>query len=48
MVIDVREAFRYRGESEPIDLVAGHIPGAVNLPYTFNLDSSGKYLPPPN
>jgi thiosulfate/3-mercaptopyruvate sulfurtransferase len=45
MVIDVREAFRYRGESEPIDLVAGHIPGAVNLPYTFNLDSSGKYLP---
>lgn len=45
MVIDVREAYRYRGESEPIDLVAGHIPGAVNLPYTFNLDASGKYLP---
>jgi thiosulfate/3-mercaptopyruvate sulfurtransferase len=46
MVIDVREAFRYRGESEPIDLVAGHIPGAVNLPYTFNLDTDGKYLQP--
>ncbi len=45
MVIDVREAYRYLGQSEPIDLVAGHIPGAVNLPYTFNLDASGKYLP---
>jgi len=45
MVIDVREAFRYFGQSEPIDLVAGHIPGAVNLPYTFNLDANGKYLP---
>jgi len=46
MVIDVREAYRYLGESEPIDLVAGHIPGAVNLPYTFNLDATGKYLSP--
>jgi thiosulfate/3-mercaptopyruvate sulfurtransferase len=46
MVIDVREAYRYLGESEPIDLVAGHIPGAVNLPYTFNLDANGKYLAP--
>lgn len=44
MVIDVREAYRYNGESEPIDLMAGHIPGAVNLPYTFNLDTTGKYL----
>lgn len=46
IVIDVREAYRYEGQSEPIDLVAGHIPGAVNLPYTFNLDASGKYLSP--
>lgn len=46
MVIDVREAYRYEGQSEPIDLIAGHIPGAVNLPYTFNLDTSGKYLAP--
>jgi thiosulfate/3-mercaptopyruvate sulfurtransferase len=45
MVIDVREAYRYVGQSEPIDLVAGHIPGAVNLPYTFNLYANGKYLP---
>jgi len=46
MVIDVREAYRYLGESEPIDLVAGHIPGAVNMPYVLNLDTFGKYLSP--
>lgn len=44
MVIDVRETPRYLGITEPIDLIAGHIPGAVNLPYTQNLDSTGKYL----
>lgn len=46
MVIDVREAYRYRGESEPIDLTAGHIPGAVNIPYPDNLDSEGNFLSP--
>jgi thiosulfate/3-mercaptopyruvate sulfurtransferase len=46
MVIDVRETPRYLGQTEPIDLIAGHIPGAVNLPYTQNLDASGKYLSP--
>lgn len=45
LVIDVRENFRYRGESEPIDLLAGHIPGAVNVPYFSNLDENGFYLP---
>jgi thiosulfate/3-mercaptopyruvate sulfurtransferase len=45
MVIDVRESPRYLGQTEHIDLIAGHIPGAVNLPYTLNLDSNGKYLP---
>lgn len=45
IVIDVREGFRYRGESEPIDTVAGHIPGAVNIPYIENLDASGQFLP---
>jgi thiosulfate/3-mercaptopyruvate sulfurtransferase len=46
LVIDVREAYRYLGESEPIDLVAGHIPGAVNMPYVLNMDTFGKYLEP--
>lgn len=45
MVIDVRETPRYLGQTEPIDLVAGHIPGAFNLPYTLNLDPSGKFKP---
>jgi thiosulfate/3-mercaptopyruvate sulfurtransferase len=46
LVIDVREAERYRGETEPYDPVAGHIPGAVNIPYTGNLDPQGFFLHP--
>jgi thiosulfate/3-mercaptopyruvate sulfurtransferase len=45
-VIDVRDAYRYRGESEPIDLVAGHIPGAINIPFSENLDENGSFLSP--
>lgn len=45
-VIDVREHYRFIGESEPIDLVAGHIPGAVNIPYTSNLNEKGEFMSP--
>jgi thiosulfate/3-mercaptopyruvate sulfurtransferase len=45
LIIDVRESYRYRGEREPIDLVAGHIPGATNVPYTENLDDNGNFHP---
>ena len=43
--MDVRDATRFRGEQEPIDTVAGHIPGAINIPYSGNLDPSGRFLP---
>lgn len=46
IVIDVRDAQRYAGITEPIDLVAGHIPGAINIPFTENLDSNGLFLNP--
>ncbi|AZA61772.1 sulfurtransferase [Chryseobacterium indoltheticum] len=45
-VIDVRDAYRYKGESEPIDLIAGHIPGAINIPFSENLDKNGNFLKP--
>lgn len=45
-VIDVRDAYRYKGESEPIDLIAGHIPGANNIPFSENLDTDGDFLSP--
>lgn len=42
-IIDVRESKRYHGESEPIDLIAGHIPNAINVPFQDNLTKSGKF-----
>lgn len=46
LLIDVRDPKRYTGESEPIDLIAGHIPGAINIPFTENLDENGLFLSP--
>jgi len=46
LLIDSRAPERYRGEMEPIDPRAGHIPGAVNFFYQLNWDENGRYLPP--
>ncbi|BAY64889.1 rhodanese domain-containing protein [Calothrix brevissima NIES-22] len=43
-LVDSRESDRYRGEREPIDKIAGHIPGAVNYPWQEVTDSTGYLL----
>ncbi|MEH1966002.1 sulfurtransferase [Nostoc sp.] len=45
VLVDSRESDRYRGEREPIDKIAGHIPGAVNYPWQEVTDSSGYLIP---
>ena len=45
VVIDARNRDRFRGENEPVDPRAGHIPGAVNVPCRENLDAAGRFLP---
>ena len=46
-IVDARGAERYEGRSEPIDPVAGHIPGSINRPFQANLRPDGRFKPAP-
>ena len=45
-LVDARGADRFAGQNETVDPVAGHVPGAINHPFTGNLDASMRFLPP--
>jgi len=44
-LLDARGGPRYRGEVEPLDRVAGHVPGALNRPFSENLQADGRFKP---
>jgi thiosulfate/3-mercaptopyruvate sulfurtransferase len=44
-IVDARATPRYKGEVEPLDPVAGHIPGALNRPFAQNMDANGRFKP---
>lgn len=46
VLLDARAPERYRGDQEPVDPVAGHVPGALSAPTGLNVDAEGHFLPP--
>jgi len=46
LLLDARAAARFRGDEEPVDPVAGHVPGAVNLSYAGNVAEDGRFKSP--
>ena len=46
MLVDARGADRFAGQNETLDPIAGHVPGAVNQPFTANLVAGGRFAEP--